>query len=81
MTYNVLVLGEYKLIMDHIARCPNEVRVRTYEDFNGQTMHTGVDGLGFQTEEERLGFVLAMSDKLWICETTDKDIKWGHTGF
>ena len=81
MTYNVAVGGSYELIMDHINIYKNPVQKATFEDFNGQTMHTGVNYLGFQTEEERLQFILAMSDKLWECEVFDGHVRWGHTGF
>lgn len=81
MTFNVKVHGNYQAIIDHIASYPNPVKKKTYEDFNGQTMHRGVEALGFQTEEERFKFILSMADKLYMCESTDKDFKWGHTEF
>lgn len=81
MTFNVYVRGDYKMLMDHIKQYANPVQKLTFEDFNGQTMYTGVSHLGFQTEEERFQFVLTMADKLYECRIYDKDVKWGHIPF
>lgn len=81
MTFNLEVRGDYKMIMEHIRSYKHPVKTATFEDFNGQTMYRGVSALGFQTEEERFQFILAMSDKLHECKITDRFIRWGHTEF
>jgi hypothetical protein len=81
MTYNVKLIGDYDLVMDHIRKYSNPVQVCSYEDFNGMTMNKHVAGLGFKTEKERLQFLLEMSDKVYDCVATDNAIRWRHIPF
>lgn len=81
MTFNVRLNGDYDLVMNHIRSYKNIVQSKSHEDFNGQTMHKRVTGLGFKTEEERLRFLLEMSDKVHACHATTEDIIWGYIPF
>jgi hypothetical protein len=81
MTFNVRLHGDLNIIEAHIKRYEYKPMVASYEDFNGQTLHKVVTGLGFHTEKDRFQFILEMSGKLYQCDPTNEEFNWGHIEF
>lgn len=78
MTYNVeFKYGAIKELRDTVlARLEDFQFAKVAENmwFNGKYGGYQIKAVGFQTEEERVVFVLEFSEH---CHATDKQFKWG----
>lgn len=80
MTFNLqlsLVGTDREEALQRLSQYQQPVMVAENERFNGQTSSRAICGLGFQTEDDRLMFMLEFKDRYPWMTATEQEMRWG----